>query len=200
MKMVTRDFLLGMVLGACSLAVQTSYAVTGVSSECAIGVAGKFAIKEYKNKMVSVCPADGGGDCLYTVTYGKTFVDSRIHLNSDHLNDYVIKDFSTGYGNDDVAHFMLFAQCRDGNFVQVVDDFFTTVKPDAMDRMTGWLKLRVTRDCYSESIGDTQERSYTIVFDPKRKKYGPPDSNPKLTHYCSDAELALPADSASTPE
>ncbi len=85
-------------------------------------------------------------------------------------------------------HFMLFAQCRDGSYVQVGDDLFTTVKPDAMDRTTGWLKLRVTRDCYSESIGDTQERTLTIGFDPKTKKYGPPNSNPKLTHYCSGAD------------
>ncbi|QBQ98769.1 hypothetical protein [Paraburkholderia pallida] len=127
-------------------------------------------------------------------------MDSHLHLNSDHLKDYVIKDFSTGYGNNDVVHFMFFAQCRSGNFVQVGDDFFTTVKPDVVDKTTGWLKFRVTRDCYSESIGDTQERSYTIVFGPKKKKYGPPDSNPKLTHYCSDAELALPANSTNAPK
>ncbi|HEX7933372.1 MAG TPA: hypothetical protein VF573_09915, partial [Paraburkholderia sp.] len=128
-------------------------------------------------------------------TSGKTFMDSRLHLNSDRLNDYVIKDFSTGYGSNDVAHFMAFAQCHDGNFVQVADDFFTTVEPDVMDTSTGWLKLRVTRDCYSESIGDTQERSYTIAYDPKRSKYGPPDDNPALANYCSDTELALPLNS-----
>ncbi|HEX7932635.1 MAG TPA: type VI secretion system contractile sheath large subunit, partial [Paraburkholderia sp.] len=47
------------------------------------------------------------------LTSGKTFMDSRLHLNSDRLNDYVIKDFSTGYGSNDVAHFMAFAQCHD---------------------------------------------------------------------------------------
>jgi hypothetical protein len=188
------------ISGVCSLFSQSSYAVQGISRECAKGAASRFSIKEYENKMVSVCPANSTKDCIYTVVYGKTFIDSRLHLNADRLNDYVIKEFSSGYGNNDVTHLMLFAQCHDGKFIQVADDFFTTVKPDVMDAATGWLKLRVTRDCYNESIGDTQERSYTISFDPEQSKYGPPDGNPALKHYCSNAELALPVNSASAPQ
>lgn len=196
MNMATWAVLSALVLSASSLAAPTSQSVRHMRSECAKGRADKFVIKEYENKMVSVCPSHGNGDCQYTVTSGKTFLDSRLHLNSDRLSDYVIKDLSTGYGNNYVAHFMLFAQCHDGNFVQVADDFVTTVKPDVMDASTGWLKLRVTRDCYSESIGDTQERSYTIAYHPKRSKYGAPDDNPALANYCSDTELAVPLNSS----
>lgn len=200
MNVATRAFLLAMAIGVCGLAVRSSYAARGISDECANGGAGQFIIKEYENNMVSVCPVVGSENCLYTVAYGKAFLDSRLHLNTDRFNDYVIKDFSSAYGNNDVVHFMLFAQCPDGDFVQVENNFFTTVKPDVMDASTGWLKLRVTRDCYSEQIGDTQERSYTISFDPKQSKYGPPDGNPALRDYCSDVELALPVSSASAPE
>lgn len=201
MNVATRIFLFSMlIIGVCSLAIQPSHAASGTSDECAKDASNKFVIKEYENQMVSVCPADSTEDCLYTVIHGKTFLDRRLHLNTDRLDDYVIKDFSTSYGNNDVTHFMLFAQCRDGKFVQVADDFFTTVKPDVMDASTGWVKLRVTRDCYSERIGDTQERSYRISFDPKQSKYGPPNGNPALANYCSDAELALPADSTNGPK
>jgi hypothetical protein len=47
--------------------------------------------------MVSLCSADCHVDCQYAVTSGKTFLDSRLHLNADRLNDDVIKDFSTSY-------------------------------------------------------------------------------------------------------
>ncbi|WP_322032660.1 hypothetical protein [Paraburkholderia sp. J76] len=198
MKIITLTFFSALAISVCSLIGPTSRAATGIGDECNKGGDVKFAIREYDNKLVSVCRADGVGDCLYTKAFGKTFVDNRLHLNSDRLHDYVIKDLSGSYGDNDVTHFMLFAQCRDGNFVKVGDDFFTNLRPDAMDRTTGWLKLRVTRDCYNDSISDTQERSYTIVFDPKKRRYGPPDSNPKLTHYCSDAELALPVGSANS--
>ncbi|WP_143752039.1 hypothetical protein [Burkholderia sp. SRS-W-2-2016] len=199
MTAALRNLLLAMAIAACSLSVQSSHAARGMSAACADDGVEKFAIEEHEDNRVSVCRADGVGDCLYTQAYGKTFVDSRLHLNTDKRRDYVIKDFTGAYGLNDVVHFMLFAQCRDGKYVQVADDFFTSLKAGAIDASTGWLNLHVTRDCYSEKIGDTQARSYTISFDPKHSEYGPPNANPALTHYCSDAELALPASAASSP-
>jgi hypothetical protein len=96
MKAATCAFLSVLVLGACSLAAPTSQAATGIGGECAKGNPNKVVTKEYENKMVSLCSADCHGDCQYAVTSGKTFLDSRLHLNADRLNDDVIKDFSAG--------------------------------------------------------------------------------------------------------
>jgi hypothetical protein len=188
-KKIIFAFLSKVILIAVSIAAPASQATVTIRGECAKVGEGNFAIKEYSNNLVSVCRADGVGDCLYTETHGKTFVDSHPDFNADGLKDYVIKDLSDSYGDNDVTHFMLFAQCGG-------DDFFTSLKRDGVDPRTGWLNLRVTRDCYDENIDDTQDRSYTIVFDRKKLKYGPPNSDRAQTRYCSRKELALSSDSA----
>ncbi|MFM0273862.1 hypothetical protein PQQ59_24980 [Paraburkholderia aspalathi] len=200
MKKTTSVFLSTVIFIAFSFGAPASHAEASIGGACAKVGEGKFVIKEYDSKLVSVCRADDVGDCLYTKTFGKTFADSRPDLNADGLKDYVIKDLSGPYGDNDVTHFMLFAQCHDGAFVKIGDDFFTSIKPDVIDPATGWLKLRVARDCYDEGIGDTQERTFTIVFDSKKLKYGPPNSDRALTRYCSNKELALPPDSARAAE
>ena len=155
----------------------------------------KMRISFGSDQMVSVCRADGIGDCLHSFAFGKTFLHSRVDLNMDGGDDVLIKDLSGAYGMHDVVHFMGFVECPEKSYVKVLDDFYTEVQVKGEPRANQWRELGVTRACFDDHRGDTVVREYTIRFDPALSVYGPPDGNVALTEFCSAAELGLPMES-----
>ncbi|MGM3277967.1 hypothetical protein [Ralstonia sp. 24A2] len=143
-------------------------------------------------RMASICRADGKGDCLYTFSNGKTFVYGQPDFDGDGRPDYLIKDFSGAYGMHDVVHFMGYANCSDGTYVKVLDDFLSDVRVKDKGKAKGWLDLEVSRSCFDDKVGDVISRRYVLSFDSKKSAYGAPNADPRLAKYCSAFELALP--------
>lgn len=145
--------------------------------------------------MASICRADGKGDCLYTFSYGKTFVYGHPDLNGDGRTDYLIKDFTGSYGMSEVVHFMGYASCSDGGYVKVLDDFLSDVHVKDSSQ-GGWRDIEVSRACFDEKSEDAVSRSYLLQFDSSKGTYGAPIGDRSLTRYCSAYEVALPSSSA----
>ncbi|WP_143814142.1 hypothetical protein [Novilysobacter spongiicola] len=149
-------------------------------------------IRSGEGESVSVCRADGAGDCLHSRALGKTFLHARPDLNMDGRNDFLIKDVSGVYGMHEVVHFMGFVDCP-GNFgVKVMDDFFTDLDASGPLRGEEWREITATRACFDEHLGEAVTREYTVRFDRARSSYGAPDGNPALAEFCSASELAMP--------
>lgn len=159
----------------------------------------KFEIKQYELGMVSVCPEGSEDDCLYSLEAGKTFIATSLDLNSDGRNDALIKDFTGVYGDHELVHFVGFAQCPDGQFLQIMDDMLATAAPSTSDTGSGWADLKVTRGCYDAASGKVKFRRFTLKFNANEFHYGPPNGDPALVEYCSSKELALPSSTDTTP-
>ena len=155
----------------------------------------RVKIETNAEKMASICRADGKGDCLYTFSSGKTFVHGEPDLNNDGRTDYLIKDFSGSYGMNEVVHLMGYANCTDGTFVKVLDDFLSDVYVKDTSQ-GGWRDLEVSRACFDEKIEDVVSRSYSLHFDSAKATYGAPNGERRLEKYCSVYEIALPSSSA----
>lgn len=155
----------------------------------------RVKIETNAEKMASICRADGKGDCLYTFSYGKTFVYGQPDLNGDGRTDYLIKDFSGSYGMNDLIHFMGYASCTDGTYVKVLDDVLSDVHVKDSSRH-GWRDLEVSRACFDEKIDGTVSRSYSLQFDSAKLIYGAPSRDRRLARYCSAYEVELPPSSA----
>jgi len=155
----------------------------------------RVKIETNAEKRASICRADGKGDCLYTFSYGKTFVYGQPDLNGDGRTDYLIKDFSGSYGMNDLIHFMGYASCTDGTYVKVLDDFLSDVHVKDSSRR-GWRDLEVSRACFDEKIDGAVSRSYSLQFDSAKLSYGAPNRDRRLARYCSAYEVALPPSSA----
>lgn len=153
---------------------------------------GRAEIRFGEEGAVSVCRADGAGDCLYSHAFGKTYLHARADLNMDGRDDLLIKDFSGIYGMHEIVHFMGFVDCPGSFQVKVMDGFFTDVNPKGPPRSGQWREIRATRACFDERHVDTVTRQYTIRFDRARSSYGTPDGNPALAEFCSPTELAMP--------
>ena len=155
----------------------------------------RVRIETNAEKMASICRADGKGDCLYTFSYGKTFVYGQPDLNDDGRIDYLIRDFSGSYGMNEVVHFLGYASCSNGTYVKVLDDFLSDVHVKDVSQ-GGWRNLEVSRACFDEKIGDVVSRSYLLQFDSATGAYGAPNGDRRLARYCSAYEVALPPSSA----
>lgn len=151
-----------------------------------------MAITSRSNGLTSICRMDGQGECFYTEALGKTFVASQPDLNGDGLIDYLIKDFTGAYGDHDVIHYLGFAACPDGGYVNVLDDFLTSAEALDPPRQGEWAQLEATRDCFDERSESYVSRRYVLSWNPAARKYGPPDGNPELSEYCTATEMARP--------
>lgn len=186
----------GCATGAPSVSVEDG----GLTQRCrTVDGNERIAIKAYDGNAVSVCAVGGEADCLYTRESGKTFKHATPDLNADGRADAVIKDFTSAYGQHDVVHFMVFAQCNDASYVKVADDMLQDVSIALTPGNDGWKYLEVTRACFNNALGDTQTRHFRLGFDRRKFRYGPPDDDSDLAEFCSAKELALPA-ATNTPD
>ena len=168
-------------------------AAASSASPCADAADGtRMSITEHADGRISICRLDGQGDCLYTETFGKTFVSSRPDFNGDGLADFLIKDFTGAYGDQDIVRHLGYAACPQGGYINVLDAFVTSAQADETHRQGQWARVDITRDCYDDSKQSFVSRRYTLSWDARTGTYGPPDGDAELADYCTAKEMTLP--------
>ena len=136
-----------------------------------------------------------GGDCYYSLEPIMLHVKSD--LNKDGLQDVITRNYMRGYDMDDIQAYQGFVNCGNDVYLRFTVGFFSEIIQLKRKKNQRWPDFRVTRKCDNrdENHPRLQTRTFTIKFDEKNFKYGPPNNDPELMDFCSEKELSLPFES-----
>ena len=118
-------------------------------------------------------------------------------LNNDGLQDVITKNYMRGVDMDEIQVYAGYANCGKGVYFEFGVGFFSDIVQLKRKKNQRWPDFRVTRKCDNrdENHPRLQTRTFTIKFDEKNFKYGPPNNDPELMDFCSEKELSLPFES-----
>lgn len=153
-----------------------------------------FSLTRLDDGAVTICGQYAHEDCEHD-RYLQAYDYGRPDLNGDGVADYLIRTFSGLHGIDhNLSYFSAYLACGSGQLREVAFGAFTAIRMAAAEREGGFAVLKVTRECRSDDLTIEVRREYTLRFNTRSRRYGPPDDIDALNDYCGAYEQSLPGE------
>ncbi|AWT15248.1 MULTISPECIES: hypothetical protein [Stenotrophomonas] len=111
---------------------------------CAADIEERIELRFADGRHVSACAPGVGDGCAYGS--GQTTLDATPDLNNDGRADAILTHFGSSYGDIDVTHKLVLAQCPDGTYARLLEGRFTTLAAPPAPH-PAWPALEASRDC-----------------------------------------------------